>query len=108
MKNKVAVIYGAGGPIGGAVARAFAREGAVFLAGRTQAKLDRVAGDIARMALLPMPHLSMPWMNGPLASMSMAWSSKPVKSISRSTSSRTETSNSCCVRYQWIISSNRS
>ncbi|HLF26832.1 MAG TPA: SDR family oxidoreductase [Anaerolineae bacterium] len=47
LENKVAVIYGAGGPIGGAVARAFAREGArVFLAGRTQAKLDKVAGEI--------------------------------------------------------------
>jgi NAD(P)-dependent dehydrogenase (short-subunit alcohol dehydrogenase family) len=28
LKNKVAVIYGAGGAIGSAVARAFAREGA--------------------------------------------------------------------------------
>jgi NAD(P)-dependent dehydrogenase (short-subunit alcohol dehydrogenase family) len=47
LENKVAVIYGAGGPIGGAVARAFAREGArVFLAGRTQAKLDKVANAI--------------------------------------------------------------
>jgi NAD(P)-dependent dehydrogenase (short-subunit alcohol dehydrogenase family) len=47
LENKVAVIYGAGGSIGGALARAFAREGArVFLAGRTQAKLDRVAGEI--------------------------------------------------------------
>jgi 3-oxoacyl-[acyl-carrier protein] reductase len=47
LENKVAVIYGAGGPIGGAVARAFAREGArVFLAGRTQAKLDQVAAEI--------------------------------------------------------------
>jgi len=44
LDHKVAVIYGAGGSIGGAVARAFAREGAqVFLAGRTQAKLDTVA-----------------------------------------------------------------
>jgi NAD(P)-dependent dehydrogenase (short-subunit alcohol dehydrogenase family) len=35
-KDKVAVIYGAGGAIGGAVARTFAREGAkVFLSGRT-------------------------------------------------------------------------
>lgn len=42
LENKVAVIYGAGGPIGGTVARAFAREGArVFLAGRTQAKLEQ-------------------------------------------------------------------
>jgi len=33
LKNKIAVIYGGGGAIGGAVARAFAREGArVFLA----------------------------------------------------------------------------
>lgn len=47
LQNKVAVIYGAGGPIGGAVGRAFAREGArVFLAGRTRAKLDEVAEDI--------------------------------------------------------------
>ena len=47
LDNKVAVIYGAGGAIGGAVARAFAREGAtVFLAGRTKAKLDTVASDI--------------------------------------------------------------
>lgn len=47
LENKVAVIYGAGGPIGGAVARAFAREGArVFLAGRTRAKLEEVAGEI--------------------------------------------------------------
>lgn len=47
LEDKVAVIYGAGGAIGGAVARAFAREGArVFLAGRTQDKLDRVASDI--------------------------------------------------------------
>lgn len=47
LENKVAVIYGAGGSIGGAVARAFAREGAkVFLAGRTRASLDRVAVEI--------------------------------------------------------------
>jgi NAD(P)-dependent dehydrogenase (short-subunit alcohol dehydrogenase family) len=47
LENKVAVVYGAGGAIGGAVARAFAREGArVFLAGRTREKLDRVAGEI--------------------------------------------------------------
>lgn len=47
LENNVAVIYGAGGPIGSAVARAFAREGArVFLAGRTKAKLDKVADEI--------------------------------------------------------------
>jgi 3-oxoacyl-[acyl-carrier protein] reductase len=44
LERKNAVIYGAGGSIGGAVARAFAREGArVFLAGRTRASLDDVA-----------------------------------------------------------------
>lgn len=47
LENKVAVIYGAGGSIGGAVARAFAREGArAFLAGRTQASLADVADEI--------------------------------------------------------------
>ena len=47
LENKKAIIYGAGGSIGGAVAREFAREGArVFLAGRTRQKLDVVASDI--------------------------------------------------------------
>ena len=47
LEGKNAVTYG-GGAIGGAIARVFAREGArVFLAGRTQAKLDAVARDIA-------------------------------------------------------------
>jgi 3-oxoacyl-[acyl-carrier protein] reductase len=48
LENKKAVIYGAGGAIGGVVARTFAREGAeVFLAGRTLASLDSVAKDIS-------------------------------------------------------------
>jgi NAD(P)-dependent dehydrogenase (short-subunit alcohol dehydrogenase family) len=47
-EDKNAVIYGGGGAIGGAMARVFATEGArVFLAGRTKAKLDAVAADIA-------------------------------------------------------------
>jgi 3-oxoacyl-[acyl-carrier protein] reductase len=47
--GKVCVIYGGGGAIGGAAARAFAREGArVFLAGRTPEKLERVVRDITR------------------------------------------------------------
>jgi NAD(P)-dependent dehydrogenase (short-subunit alcohol dehydrogenase family) len=47
LKNKVAVIYGAGGAIGGAVARAFACEGAaLFLTGRRWAPVDAVARDI--------------------------------------------------------------
>ena len=47
LANKVAVVYGAGGAIGSAVALAFAREGArIFLAGRSRAKLERVAEEI--------------------------------------------------------------
>jgi 3-oxoacyl-[acyl-carrier protein] reductase len=47
LERRNAVIYGGGGSIGGAVARAFAREGAtVHLVGRTQAPLDAVAADI--------------------------------------------------------------
>jgi len=47
LENKNALVYGAGGKIGAAVARAFAREGAsVFLAGRTLATLDALAGEI--------------------------------------------------------------
>ena len=46
LENKNAVIYGAGGSIGDAVAREFAREGArVFLAGRTRESLETVAND---------------------------------------------------------------
>jgi NAD(P)-dependent dehydrogenase (short-subunit alcohol dehydrogenase family) len=44
LKNKVAVIYGAGGAIGSAVARAFAREGVkLFLTGRHLAPVEAVA-----------------------------------------------------------------
>jgi 3-oxoacyl-[acyl-carrier protein] reductase len=47
LEGKNAVVYGGGGAIGGAAARAFAREGAaVFLAGRTRAKLEAVADEI--------------------------------------------------------------
>jgi NAD(P)-dependent dehydrogenase (short-subunit alcohol dehydrogenase family) len=47
LKNKVAVIYGAGGAIGGAVARAFASEGAkLFLTGRLRAPVEAVAKDV--------------------------------------------------------------
>src|SRR5215217_1787914 len=47
LEDKKAVIYGAGGKVGGAVASAFAREGArVFLAGRTLESLEEVAGQI--------------------------------------------------------------
>jgi 3-oxoacyl-[acyl-carrier protein] reductase len=47
LEDKNAVIYGAGGAIGGAAARAFAREGAkVHLAGRTLESLEEVAQEI--------------------------------------------------------------
>jgi 3-oxoacyl-[acyl-carrier protein] reductase len=47
LEDENAVIYGGGGKVGGAVARAFAHEGArVFLAGRTLESLEEVAEDI--------------------------------------------------------------
>jgi 3-oxoacyl-[acyl-carrier protein] reductase len=50
LENKTAVVYGAGGPVGSAVARAFAREGGrVFLTGRTPAALEVVAEQIRRL-----------------------------------------------------------
>jgi 3-oxoacyl-[acyl-carrier protein] reductase len=48
LQDKNAVVYGAGGAVGGAVARAFAKEGArVFLAGRTLESLEAVAAEMA-------------------------------------------------------------
>ena len=48
LKDKVAVIYGAGGAVGGAVARAFALEGAdLFLTGHRLAPVEVVAEEIA-------------------------------------------------------------
>src|SRR5919198_1226430 len=50
LQDRTAVIYGAGGSIGAAVARAYAREGArVHLAGRTRESLERVAAQIRDM-----------------------------------------------------------
>jgi 3-oxoacyl-[acyl-carrier protein] reductase len=47
LQGKTAIVYGAGGSVGGAVARAFTREGAkVFLVGRTFDGLETVAKDI--------------------------------------------------------------
>ncbi|HWW88333.1 MAG TPA: SDR family oxidoreductase [Vicinamibacterales bacterium] len=47
LEHKVAVVYGAGGAIGGAVAREFAREGAkVFLTGHKQAQVEAIAKEI--------------------------------------------------------------
>jgi short-subunit dehydrogenase len=50
LKGKHAVVFGASGSIGAAVAREFAAEGArVFLAGRTKASLETVAEQIRRV-----------------------------------------------------------
>jgi 3-oxoacyl-[acyl-carrier protein] reductase len=50
LKNKNAIIYGAGGSIGSTVAKAFAKAGArVFLAGRDLSKVQTVADEIAAM-----------------------------------------------------------
>lgn len=47
--GKNAIVYGGGGAVGGAVAEAFAREGArVFLAGRTREKVEVVAQAIRK------------------------------------------------------------
>jgi len=51
LKNKNAVIYGAGGSLGGAVARAFAAAGArVFLTGRNIASVQKIADEIIAAA----------------------------------------------------------
>jgi 3-oxoacyl-[acyl-carrier protein] reductase len=48
LEGRTAIVYGGGGALGGAAARAFARAGAqVFLAGRSAPRLEAVARDIA-------------------------------------------------------------
>ena len=47
LKNKNALIYGAGGSLGGAVATAFANAGAnVFLSGKNISSVKKIADDI--------------------------------------------------------------
>jgi 3-oxoacyl-[acyl-carrier protein] reductase len=47
LKDKVAIVYGGGGVIGGEIARTFAREGArVHVVGPTAAKLEKVVTEI--------------------------------------------------------------
>ena len=57
LDKKTAIVYGAAGAIGSAVARAYAREGAdVHLAGRTQGTLEQVAQRIREFAALHDEH----------------------------------------------------
>ena len=52
LDGKTAVVYGGGGAIGGAVAQAFAEQGAhVLLAGRTQSSLERVVKPLTERGL---------------------------------------------------------
>jgi NAD(P)-dependent dehydrogenase (short-subunit alcohol dehydrogenase family) len=65
LEHKTAIVYGAGGPIGSAVAQAFAAEGAhVHLAGRTATRLQPIAhriitsggrADVAQLDVLDQP-----------------------------------------------------
>ena len=71
LKDKVAVIYGAGGAIGGAVARAFASEGpSCFSPGATWHRSKRL------------PRTSFPLANRPRLRRSTFWTSRLWKGIS--------------------------
>ena len=53
LEGKIGIVYGAAGSMGSAVTRAFADAGAgVHLAGRSRAKLERLAGGLATDAVL--------------------------------------------------------
>jgi NAD(P)-dependent dehydrogenase (short-subunit alcohol dehydrogenase family) len=56
LAGKVAVVYGAAGAIGGAVCRAFAREGAqLFLAGRTFERVEALARELGQAGATARP-----------------------------------------------------
>ena len=58
LAGKVAVIYGAAGAIGGAVSRAFAREGAqLFLTGRTLERVAAMAKELGETGAVASPAL---------------------------------------------------
>ena len=67
LKDKVAVIYGAGGGIGAAVAHAFAREGATLvLAGRRPGPVEDRRRDIIAAGRSARRPRSTPWTSRPL------------------------------------------
>ncbi len=95
LQSTVAGIYGAGGAIGGVVARAFAREGArVSLAGRTRPSSTKSPTISARTGASRTPPPSTPSTSGPCTITSTRWWSSPGTSTSLSTSYNMETSSS--------------
>src|SRR6266511_3074539 len=91
LKDKVAVIYGAGGAIGGAVARAFAPEGAkLFLTGRHLAPVEAVAKDVvsaggsAEAAEVDAIGLPNPKIRVPLVELDVEQFSLPIATYTRS------------------------
>jgi hypothetical protein len=72
LENKNAIIYGAGGAVGGAVARAFAREGArVFLTGRDLSTIDALAKESRLPVAWPRRRRSTPSTRRPSEATSM-------------------------------------
>jgi NAD(P)-dependent dehydrogenase (short-subunit alcohol dehydrogenase family) len=93
LENKNAVIYGVGGSIGGAVARAFAREGAkVHLAGLTHESLEEVAEEIRSAGGVAETARIDAITRRPSAGTLTLWPRVPEVSTSPSTSSRSGTS----------------
>ncbi len=86
LREKVAVIYGADGPIGGAIAAAFAREGArVSSSGAPGSISTRLLRRSARVVASPLPPLSMRSMSARSMPMSKGWPRKLGDSTSRAT-----------------------
>ena len=84
LENKVAVIHGGGGSIGGAAARVFAREGArLFLAGKSlrgSRPRHPLPGPRGRMSRSPS---STRWTRPRSTGTSMRWRMPPAASTSR-------------------------
>ena len=92
LEDRNAVIYGAGGAIGGGLARTFAREGArVFLAGRTRESLEAVAADIRATGGSAEVIVVRPSTSGPSTSTPVRWPPRQAASTCPSTSSRAGT-----------------